>query len=127
MASADRIRNVVARYVELLAAHEPEKIVDLFAENATIEDPVGTELKIGRQSMVDFYAVLASMEEISVEFLWSKVAADTAVFAFKLRAGTGAYGYELSPVDIMTFDDDAKIVSLRAVWDPAADITTINR
>lgn len=126
MASVEQIQNVVARYVELLAAHQPDAIVDLFADNATIEDPVGTEPKTGRQTLVDFYTVLASMEDISAELLWSKVAADTAVFSFKLRTGTGSYRFELSPVDIMVFDDDAKIVSLRAVFDPATDITPIS-
>jgi steroid delta-isomerase len=126
VASVEQIQIVVAQYVELLAAQQPDKIVELFAENATIEDPVGTEPKTGRQTLVDFYTVLASMEDVSVELLWSKVAADTAVFSFKLRTGTGSYRFELSPVDIMTFDGDGKIVSLRAVFDPATDITPIS-
>ena len=126
MASVAQIQNVVARYVELLSARQPEKIVDLFAENATIEDPVGTEPKTGRQTLVDFYTVLASMEEIAVELLWSKVAADTAVFSFELRSGAGGHRFELRPVDIMIFDDDAKIVSLRAVFDPATDIEPLS-
>ena len=126
MASVAQIQNVVARYVELLSARQPEKIVDLFAENATIEDPVGTEPKTGRQTLVDFYTVLASMEEIAVELLWSKVAADTAVFSFELRSGAGGHRFELRPVDIMIFDDDAKIVSLRAVFDPATDIKPLS-
>ena len=126
MASVEKIHNVVAQYIELLSAREPEKIVDLFAENATIEDPVGTEPKTGRQTLVDFYTVLASMEEIAVELLWSKVAADTAVFSFELRSGAGGHRFELRPVDIMIFDDDAKIVSLRAVFDPATDIKPLS-
>lgn len=126
MASVEQIQNVVARYVELLSARQPETIVDLFADNATIEDPVGTEPKTGRQTLIDFYTVLASMDEIDVELLWSKVAADTAVFSFRLRSGAGGHRFELSPVDIMTFDDNAKIVSLRAVFDPATDITPIS-
>ncbi|OKH79260.1 steroid delta-isomerase [Mycobacterium sp. ST-F2] len=126
MASVEQIQNVVARYVELLSARQPETIVDLFADNATIEDPVGTEPKTGRQTLIDFYTVLASMDEIDVELLWSKVAADTAVFSFELRSGAGGHRFELRPVDIMIFDDDAKIVSLRAVFDPATDITPIS-
>lgn len=126
MASVEQIQNVVARYVELLSARQPETIVDLFADNATIEDPVGTEPKTGRQTLIDFYTVLASMDEIDVELLWSKVAADTAVFSFELRSGAGGHRFELRPVDIMIFDDNAKIVSLRAVFDPATDITPIS-
>lgn len=123
MASIEQIQSVVEQYVKLVAAHQPEKVADLFAENATIEDPVGTELKTDRQAIVDFYGVIASMEETSTELLWSKVAADTAVFSFELRVSTAGYGYEVRPIDIMVFDDQAKIVSMRAVWDPATDIT----
>jgi len=98
----------------------------LFAvQDDLVEDPVGTELKTGRQTLVDFYTVLASMDEIDVELLWSKVAADTAVFSFELRSGAGGHRFELRPVDIMIFDEDAKIVSLRAVFDPATDIKPI--
>ena len=124
MASIEEIQSVVAQYVDLVAAHQPEKVADLFADNATIEDPVGTDRKTGRQDIIDFYGVIASMEETTTELLWSKVAADTAVFAFELRVATAGYGYEVRPIDIMVFDDAAKIVSMRAVWDPATDITT---
>lgn len=122
MATTEDIRNVVQQYVDRVAAHQPDKVADLFAEGATIEDPVGTELKTDRNAIVEFFAVIAGMEETTTELQWCRVAADTAVFEFRLRVATAGQGYEVSPVDIMVFDEDAKIVSMRAVWDPATDI-----
>jgi steroid delta-isomerase len=122
MATTEDIRDVVRQYVERVAAHEPGKVADLFADGATIEDPVGTELKTDRAAIVDFFAVIAGMEETTTELMWCKAAADTAVFQFRLRVSTAGQGYEVTPVDIMVFDDDAKIVSMRAVWDPANDL-----
>ncbi len=122
VASADQIRHAVQRYVELVAAHQPEAVADLFAADATIEDPVGSELKIGRAAFVEFYGVIAAMEETTSELLWSRVAGDTAVFEFRLRVSTAGNGYEVQPIDIMTFGEDGKIASMRAVWDPATDI-----
>lgn len=122
MATPEDIRNVVQQYVDRVAAHQPDKVAELFADGATIEDPVGTELKADRAAIIDFFAVIAGMEETATELRWCKVAADTAVFEFRLSVSTAGQGYEVSPIDIMVFDDDAKIVSMRAVWDPATDL-----
>jgi len=47
---------------------------------------MGTEPQSGRAAIVDFFAVIAGMEETTTELMWCKVAADTAVFQFRLRA-----------------------------------------
>lgn len=125
MASAEQIHQTVQRYVELVAAHQPEAVADLFAADATIEDPVGSELKRGRAAFVEFYSVIAGMEETRSELLWSRVAGDTAVFEFRLRVATAGNGYEVQPIDIMTFGTDGKIATMRAVWDPATDIKVL--
>ncbi|SCX07315.1 nuclear transport factor 2 family protein [Mycolicibacterium fluoranthenivorans] len=122
MPSADDIQQIVQKYVELVAAHQPEAVADLFAADATIEDPVGSELKTDRAAFVEFYSVIAGMEETTSELLWSRVAGDTAVFEFRLRVATAGHGYEVQPVDIMTFGEDGKIATMRAVWNPATDI-----
>jgi steroid Delta-isomerase len=122
MATTEDIRNVVAQYVQRVAAHQPDKVADLFADHATIEDPVGTEPKIGREAIIDFFTVIAGMEETATELHWCRVAANTAAFEFRLRVSAAGQGYEVVPVDIMVFDDDAKIISMRAVWDPAVDL-----
>lgn len=122
MASTDEIQRIVQKYVELVAAHQPEAVADLFAADATIEDPVGSELKTGRPAFVEFYSVIAGMEETTSELLWSRVAGDTAVFEFRLQVATAGHGYEVQPIDIMTFGADGKIATMRAVWDPATDI-----
>ena len=122
MPSKSDIENVVKAYVDRVAQHDPEKVADLFAPNATVEDPVGTELKADRQAIVDFFAVIANMEETTTGLMWTAVAADTAVFQFKLRGASDGRGYQVTPIDIMTFDEDAKILTMRAVWDPVTDV-----
>ena len=42
-------------------------------------------------------------------------AADTA-FLFELRTKAGDQTYTLAPIDVMTFDDDGKITSMKAYW-----------
>ena len=122
MPSKSDIENVVKAYVDRVAQHDPEKVADLFAPNASVEDPVGTELKADRQAIVDFFAVIANMEETTTGLMWTAVAADTAVFQFNLRGANGGRGDQVTPIDIMSFDEDAKILTMRAVWDPATDV-----
>ena len=48
MADADHIRRIYDRYPELLNQGDVEGIVELYAEDATIEDPIGSDLHSGR-------------------------------------------------------------------------------
>ena len=58
------------------------------------------------------------MEERTATLKWKKIAGDTAVFEFTLVTGTSGMRFEITPVDIMVFDADGKVSSMRAVWQP---------
>ena len=42
-----------------------------------------------------------------------------AAFHFRVVTPVGDQVYEVEPIDVMTFDEDAKITSMRAFWSPA--------
>ena len=44
-------------YVRCLEESELETLLDLFADDATIEDPVGTDLREGKDTLREFYTV----------------------------------------------------------------------
>lgn len=113
---AERIAATVDTYVDLVGGGTPEQIADLYAPGATVEDPIGTEVRSTREQLIEFYAVIAAMDERSTTLRWRKIAGDTAVFEFTLLTKTGGMGFEITPVDIMVFDADGKIASMRAVW-----------
>lgn len=115
-AVAERMAAVVETYVELVGSGTPEQIADLYADGATVEDPIGAEVRSTREQLIEFYGVIAAMDERSTTLHWKKIAGDTAVFEFTLRTGTGGMTFEITPVDIMVFDVDGKIASMRAVW-----------
>ena len=116
---SERIAQTVQAYVDRVAGGTAEEIVDLYADGATVEDPIGSPIKTSRSELVEFYGVIAGMDSREAVLNWSKVAGDTAVFGFTLVTGTGGMKFEVSPVDIMVFDENAKIVSMRAVWEPS--------
>lgn len=122
--SSEQIANAVKAYVELVGSGTAEQVVDLYAESATVEDPIGSDIKSTREALLEFYGVIAQLER-STELKWMRIAGDTAVFEFSLVTAAGDAKFEVTPVDIMRFDDEGRVVSMRAVWDPASDLKQI--
>lgn len=117
MPSVDEMRSTVEKYIELVSGGTAEQVADLYADDATLEDPVGTEPKTGRDAIVAFYKIIEPIER-SAELVSFKAGGDTAVFEFKIVTVFGDTTIELNPVDIMMFDDAGKVRSMRAVWSP---------
>ncbi|MEE3851967.1 nuclear transport factor 2 family protein [Gordonia sp. LSe1-13] len=114
---SEQINATVDAYVELLTNGTAEQIADLYAANATVEDPIGAELRTTREQLIEFYSVITGMDERSATLKWKKIAGDTAVFEFTLVTGTSGMKFEITPIDIMVFDADGKVSSMRAVWE----------
>ncbi|MBC9734893.1 nuclear transport factor 2 family protein [Nocardioides marmotae] len=117
-ASNEAVRAVVERYVALVATGTADQIVDLYADGATVEDPVGSEPLTTREAIHAFYATLEGLEK-ETRLLDARVVAGEAVFAFEVRTKAGDQTYVLAPFDVMTFDEDARITSMRAYWGEA--------
>lgn len=122
--SSDKIRATVESYVELVGAGTAEAVVDLFTEGATVEDPIGADIRSTRESLLEFYGAIAGLER-STSLSWVRIAGDTAVFEFSLTTVAGDASFQVTPIDIMRFDDEGRVVSMRAVWDPATDLKQI--
>ncbi|MCX6469396.1 MAG: nuclear transport factor 2 family protein [Corynebacteriales bacterium] len=122
--SSEQIANAVKAYVELVGSGTAEQVVDLYADSATVEDPIGSDIKSTREALLEFYGVIAQLER-STELKWMRIAGDTAVFEFSLVTAAGDAKFEVTPIDIMRFDDEGRVVSMRAVWDPASDLKQI--
>ncbi|WP_300641629.1 nuclear transport factor 2 family protein [Nocardioides sp.] len=121
-ASTDTIREVVEAYVRLVADGKATEVADLYADDATVEDPVGTEVRRGREAILEFYGGLEGLEA-STTLHQVKIAAGEAVFSFELITKVGDKSYTVSPIDHMVFDEDGKITAMRAFWDPATDMS----
>lgn len=114
-ASRETILETIQKYVDLVATGSSTDVVALYADGATVEDPVGSEVRTTRESIAEFYGALDSMEQTS-RLLHARVAGNEAAFAFELVTKAGDQTFTLSPIDVMTFDDDGKITSMRAFW-----------
>jgi steroid delta-isomerase len=117
MPSAQDIADTVNRYISLLAGGSADDIAGLYAEDATVEDPVGGEVHIGRQAIRGFYAGVESAER-ECELVTLRVAGNEAAFQFRLtvRGGGGDTGMVIEPIDVMAFGDDGKVTAMKAYW-----------
>ena len=114
-ASNERIREVIEAYVDRVAHGSTDEVLALFADGATVEDPVGTDVREGTESLREFYSGLEGLEQEG-RMLSARIAGGQAAFQFELATKAGEQTYTLSPIDVMTFDDDGRITSMRAFW-----------
>ncbi|MYR07645.1 steroid delta-isomerase [Gordonia sp. SID5947] len=114
---SEKINTAVDAYVELLNSGTAEQIADLYAADASVEDPIGADLRTTREELIEFYSVITGMDERTATLKWKRVAGDTAVFEFTLVTGTSGMKFEITPIDIMVFNAEGKVSSMRAVWE----------
>ena len=123
MVSAEHITNAVNRYLELVATGTADEIASLYAEDATVEDPVGGEAHIGRQAIHDFYKNIENIPR-ATQLHSLRVAGHEAAFMFTITVGGEGGKMRIEPIDVMVFNSEGKISSMKAYWSPA-DVTPL--
>jgi steroid delta-isomerase len=117
-ADRDRILETIQSYVDLVGKGTADEILGLYAEDATVEDPVGTGVRTTREAIREFYAAIEPLQQES-RLVSARVADGQAAFLFELVTRVGDQTYTLAPIDVMTFDDEGRITSMRAFWSNA--------
>jgi steroid Delta-isomerase len=122
--AAELITQTVNRYLELLCEGEPDAIADLYTDDATVEDPVGGEIHIGRQAIRGFYATVLN-GKAETEMVTLRALGHEAAFFWKLDMNLGGAGaVRIEIISVMSFDGEGKIGSMKAYWGPD-DITPL--
>ncbi|MDX5310879.1 MAG: steroid delta-isomerase, partial [Rhodococcus sp. (in: high G+C Gram-positive bacteria)] len=80
-----------------------------------VEDPVGTDVRTTEAALREFYAMIEPLNQTG-ELLTLKIAGGNAAFLFRLTTHLGEQDLVMEVVDVMTFDDDARITSMKAYW-----------
>jgi steroid delta-isomerase len=124
MVSAEHIAKAVNRYLELVATGTADEIAELYAEDATVEDPVGGgEVHIGRHAIHGFYKNIENIPR-ATELHSMRVAGHEAAFMFTITVGCEGGKMRIQPIDVMVFNAEGKIASMKAYWSPA-DVTPL--
>ncbi|MBW0012233.1 nuclear transport factor 2 family protein [Mycobacterium sp.] len=118
MPTPEAITQTVNRYLELVATGTAEDVLTLYAADATVEDPIGSDLRRGHDAIREFYAAFQDLEK-QTELAELRVGGNEAAFLWHLTLDAGGSRTRISPISTMLFDDDAKITSMRAFWSPS--------
>ena len=116
MVDAQYIRKLYERYPEMVTKGDVEGIVALYADDATIEDPIGQPLHRGIDAIRKFYQAAAgtvTMKRVGPVH----VAGREAATPLRVLIGPeGSAKQALDIISVMAFRDDGKIASMRAFW-----------
>ncbi|SDL90964.1 steroid delta-isomerase [Oryzisolibacter propanilivorax] len=118
MPTTEHMQAVVQRYIAALNAADLEAIVALYAPDAQVEDPVGSEPQRGHEAIRAFYARSLAMKlEVALQGAVRAVAGEAA-FAFTVTLQQGPRRLVIAPIDHFRFDAEGRITHMRAFFGP---------
>jgi steroid Delta-isomerase len=122
MADRASIQKTIDSYLAAFTANDRAGWLECFTEDAWIEDPVGTSRRTGRDAIGAFWDEAHAVPD-TIELRSSgltTIIGSEAAFTMQARPSLGGEVYVIDIIDLMTFDDDAKITTMRAFFDPEA-------
>lgn len=106
------LQNNVARYAEAFEKADLSIIEDMFAADATVEDPVGTPQHVGIEAIKAFYKSAFDMG-VKLELDGKpRCAGNSVAFNFHVVMP----GMKISPIDVFELNVDGKVQSMKAYW-----------
>ena len=105
-------------YVRSLENSDLETLLDLFADDAAIEDPVGTDLREGKDVLRTFYSE-ACQGVAKAELTGNpRLAGNEVAFPCNVTAGAPGQEVVINIIDIVKFNGDGKSATMRGFWGP---------
>ena len=106
----------VEQYMVGLEGDDVQVILDLYAEDAQVEDPIGSDLVVGHEALATFYNfALGSITKASLTGP-VRLAASEAAFSFTLQLGDDSDPTYMDIIDVFKFNEEGKVISMRAFW-----------
>lgn len=118
MPSPEAITQTVNSYLTLLAKGATDEIVKLYTTDATIEDPIGADVLRGHDAVRAFYTAIQDAKK-ETDLAEIRIGGNEAAFLWHLTLDAGDSRTRISPISVMTFDDQARVASMRAFWSPS--------
>ena len=114
--SAADVTTIVKGYLRALESGDVEAIVSLYAEDATLEDPVGSTPVKGHDAIREFYARAKDWSPRTRLSGPVRVAGRECAFAFAVTVSYEGRRITVHPIDTFRFDAAGRIVQMRAYF-----------
>ena len=129
---SQEMQKAVQAYFDLFNAQDAQGIAELYADDATVTDPVGTPPKNGKQAILDFYTMAVKNGARLKQNGPTRIAGNCAAFAFTVSVGAMTNvdadvavevdlpkgGMTIDVIDTFQFNEDGKVTEMRAFWGP---------
>lgn len=118
MPTAEAMEAAVHTYVEAFDKGDAALAASIFADDAVIDDPIGSPPKVGKAAILQFYTESMATGAKLVLQGPVRVATAHAAFAMQVRLNWGGKDMAIDVIDTFAFDDDGKVKQMQAYFGP---------
>lgn len=119
--SPEMVSLAVRNYFAAIRAADPQAWIDTFAEDAVSHDPMGAPPIVGHEKLAEFFqSITSAFKEVGLTEKEVFVAGGGAAVKWTGR-GISQAGRKVhfEGIDVFELNEDGKIQTLRAYWNPA--------
>lgn len=114
MSTELKMKAAMQAYIDLFNQADAQGVADLYADDASVEDPVGSPVKTGKAAITAFYKM--AMQHGAKLELAAPIRAshgNAAAMAFDVNVQGKML---IRVIDVMTFNEASQFTSMRAFW-----------
>jgi steroid delta-isomerase len=111
------MKRTLQAYIDHFNTGDPQAISDLFADDATVEDPVGGPTIKGRDAITGFYRYsMSTSPRLKLAAPIRASHGNAAAMAFDVELNMPQGPALIRVIDTFTFDAAGKFTAMRAFW-----------
>lgn len=118
MPTPEQMQAAVHTYVEAFEKGDAALAASIYADDAVIEDPIGTPPKVGMDAILQFYQESVATGAKLVLQGPIRVAAAHAAFAMQVRLNWGGKDMAIDVIDTFAFNEAGKVIKMNAYFGP---------
>ncbi len=125
MPSEEKMKNALQSYLDGFNQTDAELIISLFADDAKLEDPVGGgKIVEGKEAITKFYqGAVKVVKKLELDTPIRGSHGNSAAMAFTIYMEMNGKKSQIQAIDVMTFNDEGKIIDMKAYHGPSNVIT----
>lgn len=117
MATEQQMKQQMQAYIDEFNKANPQGIADLYSDDATVEDPVGSPVKSGKAAVLAFYQyAVKTGAKLKLAAPIRASHGNSAAMAFDVILNMPEGKAHIQVIDVMTFNEAGKFTSMRAFW-----------
>lgn len=114
-----QMRAAMQAYIDHFNRGDAAAVVALYADDATVDDPVGKTRLQGREQIAAFYQRSVSLgAKLSLDAPIRASHGNSAAMAFTVDVALPHGHFLIRVIDVMTFDEQGLFTSMKAYWGP---------